>query len=393
MSVTPIKVTFLAHSLRLGGTEVQLSALASGIDRQRFAPSIVCIHGDGELMQVVRDAGIPVTVVGKRGRYDALALFGRIVRALRSYGPDVVYSYLDLPNVIAGLAKPFLRGSRVVWGVRAADMHLSERGLDWRVIFALQRMLANRADAIVCNSWAGRMHLEASGFPVDAMVVQPNGFDCDRHMPDDNARLRLRAELGLKETEIVVGMVGRLDPVKDHKTFLRAAARLAPDHRNLRFVCVGGGDEGFAQELKAFAASLGLSDRVLWTGSRADVPALYNAFDISTLTSYTEGFPNVVGEAMASGLPCVVTDVGDAARIVGDVGVVVPIGDAEALADGWRSLAMLSAVERKARGTLARERVVREFPLRAMRAGSESILRAVVEGQAIPRSADARQVS
>lgn len=392
MTDDPIKVTFFAHSLRLGGAEVQLAALARGLDRRNFAPSLVCIHGDGELLQTVRDAGVPVQVVGKRGRFDVVGLFVRIVRALRAQTPDVVYSFLGLPNVIAGMAGPFLRDCRIAWGVRASDMHVSERGLDWRILFALERMLAGRADAIVCNSWSGRDHLAANGFPTKAMVVQPNGIDCERHAPDAMARSRLRAELGVGDEEVVIGMVGRLDPMKDHPNFLRAAADLAAEVRQVRFICVGGGPDDYAAELRRLADELGLASRVIWTGVRTDVAALYNAFDIVTLSSrYGEGFPNVVGEAMACGLPCVVTDVGDAARVVGDTGIVVPIETPRALADGWRAVLAGGPQARAERGVRARQRIESEFPTRAMISGSEAILRALHQRQPLPARAATRQ--
>jgi glycosyltransferase involved in cell wall biosynthesis len=169
------------------------------------------------------------------------------------------------------------------------------------------------------------------------MVVIPNGIDTKRFCPDPEARQRIRAEWGVTESEKLIGLVGRLDPMKDHPTFLRAAALLMQEREDVHFVCVGDGPADYRRELHALGEELGLGQRLIWASARGDMPAVYNALDIATSSSYGEGFPNVVGEAMACGVPCVVTHVGDSARIVGETGVVVPPKDPEALAVGWKS--------------------------------------------------------
>lgn len=367
MTGRPIKLTLLAHSMRVGGAEVQFSALARGLDRARFSVTLVSFHEDGALLDEIRDAGIPVVTVGKRGRGDAAGFLFRIARAIRATRPDMIYSFLDFPNLVAALAWPFGAPCPIVWGIRTTDMRLSERGRLWQSIYALQRMVARRADLIICNSWAGRQHLIDQRFPSEHMVVVPNGIDTDRFRPRPEIRAEQRRLLGLDEHDIAIGLVARLDPVKDHRTFLRAAGLLYRHCPNARFVCVGGGAPDFTAELHAFADSLQLGDRVIWTGTRSDIPELLTAFDIATLNSaHAEGFPNVVGEAMAAGLPCVVTDVGDAAMIVDGHGLMAPIGDAEALAQAWRQLVDGGAHERRRRGDAARKRIVDEFPLQAM---------------------------
>jgi glycosyltransferase involved in cell wall biosynthesis len=349
--------------MRVGGAEVQLSSLARGLDRAEFAPTVVSFHSDGELLDELRAADVPVVTVGMRGRRDLLGLLWRVAGAVRGSRPDVVYSYLDFPNAVAAALKPWMRGSRLIFGIRASDMRLAERDRVWRAIFAAERLLAGAADLIICNSWAGRAHLVACRFPEDAITVVANGIDSNCFRPDAKARRRARAELGLVETDLAVGLVARLDPMKDHQTFLRAAAELAADVPEARFVCVGDGTDQYVGELRSLGQSLGLGDKVIWTGARSDVPALLNAFDIATLSSaYGEGYPNVVGEGMAAGLPYVATDVGDAARIVGDAGIVVPTGTPSALSSAWRRLAALGPDERGRIGTAARARIVENFP-------------------------------
>lgn len=393
MTGPPIKLTLLAHSLRVGGAEVQFSALARGLDRQRFAVTLVSFYDDGALLDEVRDAGIPVVTAGKRGRGDTVGFALRIARAIRATQPDIVYSFLDFPNLVAALTWPLGAPCRIVWGIRASDMKLAERGRVWRAIFALERLTARRADLIVSNSWAGRDHLRRQGFPADRMVVIPNGIDTDRFQPRPDARSRLRAELGLANGDVAIGLVARLDPMKDHRTFLRAAAQLRDVRPDARFVCVGGGAADYAAELRAYADSLGLGDRVIWAGARADVPDVLSAFDVATLSSaYGEGFPNVVGEAMAAGLPCVVTDVGDAARVAGDTGRVVPVGDSAGLAQAWRHLADAGHDERRRLGQAARMSILERFPLQAMIEHTADQLAGLANGTAQTSSGAGRAV-
>ncbi|MBT4491432.1 MAG: glycosyltransferase, partial [Rhodospirillaceae bacterium] len=274
---------------------------------------------------------------------------------------------LDIPNVVAAILKPITRGASLIWGIRASDMRLEERNRTWRMIFAVERLLAGTADRIICNSWAGRGHLEDSRFPSAAMTVIGNGIDTDRFCPDAAARARGRAEFSYSDEHMVIGLIARLDPMKDHQTFLRAAAELARDLPLARFICVGDGPAPYAGELRRLADSLGLTDRLIWTGARSDIPELLNAFDIATLSSaFGEGFPNAVGEGMATALPYVTTDVGDAARVVGDAGTVVPIASPSDLAGAWRDMAALSPQERAEIGRAARARVVANFPRQIM---------------------------
>ena len=224
------------------------------------------------------------------------------------------------------------------------------------------------------NSFRGRDHYVGRGFPAGKLVVIPNGIDTTYFTPKPDEGLKLRAEWGIGPNEIVIGLAARLDPLKDHETFLRAAAIAAKSRKDLRFVCVGGGVERDSARLESLANGLGLENRVVWAGECNDMPAAYGAMDIATCSSIVEGFPNMVGEAMACGVPCVVTDVGDCARITADTGIVVPPRDPPSLAQAWLQLAARTPAERKALGRRARARIEDEFSVAAL---GENTLRAL----------------
>jgi glycosyltransferase involved in cell wall biosynthesis len=259
----------------------------------------------------------------------------------------------------------------LVWGARASNVDLS--AYDWltRLIYRFARVLSSAADVVVVNSRAGAAHHSNQGYPQSRLQVIPNGIDTNRFQPDPVGRERLRREWGVPPHAPLVGLVGRLDPMKDHRTFLEAAAILAARHGDVRFVAVGGGAGLYADMLIDHAARAGISDRLTWAGIRADMPAVYSALDLSTSTSVGEGFPNAVAEAMACGTPCVVTDVGDSAWIVGNPGEVVPARDPASLANAWENVLVKRpvwpSIERRAR-------IVREFSVERLVTDTERLL-------------------
>jgi len=348
-------VTFVIRSLGLGGAERQLIELARGLMTRGWTVRVVAFYPGGELRPDLERAGVPVEDLAKRGRWDLLS-FARLVRILRRERAPIVHAYLGEANLVVAALRPLLACRVVVWGIRSAD--LSRNRQDWLsgVIGRLNRLLARRADLIICNSGAGMRVHAAEGYPAARMTVVPNGVDTQRFAPDPDARARVRSEWRVEPGELVLGLVGRLDPIKGHEVLLRAMAPSAAEAR-LRVVFVGTGPDDYREGLAALATQLGIADRVVWAGPRTDMPAVYAAMDLLVSASHGEGFSNVIAEAMACGVPCVVTDVGDSADIVGDVGWTCPPDDPAAL-----GAAIGQAVREPAtlaeRGGAARARIV-----------------------------------
>ncbi len=219
---------------------------------------------------------------------------------------------------------------------------------------------------VIANSNSGLIHHQGKGYHPQCFTVVPNGIDTARFQYDQNLRTLTRAEFGVLSDQILVGVIARLDPMKDHATFLKAAALVAREIKNVKFLCVGAGAEEYTKDLQLQTERLGLQDRLVWLGERHDMPAVYNALDLLVSSSaYGEGFPNVIGEAMASGVPCVVTDVGDSAKIVARSDYVVPPRDHEKLA-----AAICTALKAKNEGSGCssgwRERIVNEYSVQKM---------------------------
>lgn len=330
---------FLNRRFETGGAERQLISLLKGLDKTRFRILAVSLYDGGELSGELENIdGLKWVSLGKRGRWHLVGVLSRARRFAADFKPHVIYGYMGPTHFIA-LVLARLTGAKTVWAVRASNVKWEKYGLLSRYSFWLECRLSRFADLNIANSFAGKEHVVSQGFPVAKTVVIPNGIDADVFRPDAEAKARLRAEWGVAKHEHLIGLVARLDPMKDHPTFLRAASLLAKERNDVRFVCVGDGPKRYKSELVALARSLDLDRRLNWAGPRSDMLAVYNALDIATSAShYGEGSSNAIGEAMACGTPCVVTNVGDSAKIVGATGEVVKPRDAAELADGWRRL-------------------------------------------------------
>jgi len=339
VSLNKTNIFFLIRSLNIGGTERQLIELVKGLDRNHFDITVGLFYNEGALIEEIKSMPwIHVVSLNKSGRWDIIRFVLRFIKLLKSLQPDILYSFLPDAN-IAGLIAGRLSGvKRVVWGVRASNMDVSR--YDWlaRMSLRLSAFLSKFPDAIIANSHAGKEFHRGIGYSTNRMMVIPNGICTDRFKPDYSAGLKVRDEWGIDEETITIGLIGRLDPMKDHATFLRAVKIFNQEGCSVRFVCIGDGKEPYKSEIHSLCRTLGLSGSLIWAGEMEDMPSVYNAIDIVTSSSISEGFPNVIGEAMACGVHCVVTDVGDSAIIVGETGVIVNPEDPQALADGWTSM-------------------------------------------------------
>lgn len=356
------KLAFIIRSLNYGGAERQLVNLAKGLDKQGFDVSVLYFYPDGSFVKDLQESGISTICLEKQGRWHIFSFVWHLVRHLKQIHPDILHGYLGVPNLLTIFLKPFFPSTRMIWGIRNSQHSPNLYGWLGNLVFQLECLFSHFADLIIVNSHAGKAYCITHGFPADKMMVISNGIDTEKFQPDREARVKVRAEWGISENTILIGLVGRLDPRKDHPTFLKVAALLHQESQNIHFVCVGSGSENYTRELHDLANELGMSDKVIWAGARADMPAIYNALDIAVSSSYIEGFPNVIGEAMACGVPCVVTDVGDSAWIVGDTGMVVPPRNPEALKNAIKQL--IEELEANScNSTHIRQRIVEQFSI------------------------------
>lgn len=374
-----MKICLLIYKLDYGGAQRQVVELSKALAEAGHDVTLMsCYHGGAFSEEIKSHEKVKYITLNKRGRFDTFGFLFRFFKRIRALRPDVLYGFLSLGNLISVLVKILLPGVKVVFGVRASNIDLKKYGLSMRTAFQLECLFSRFADSVIANSFAGKVdYQKVFYFPGEIKVVQ-NGIDTELFKPDLEKRIKQRAEWKISDATTLIGIVGRLDPMKGCSVFIKAAAISAQKYQETRFVCVGSGSENYLQELKALAKEYGVLDRMIWTGFKKDMSGVYNGLDIFTSASlFGEGFSNAVGEAMSTGIPCVVTDVGDSYDIVRNTGIVVPPGDPEALAARWEEIINNNEGTRQC---LERRQVVKDrFSLQQLFEGTEKALIAVLE--------------
>lgn len=349
---SPTCLVFLIRDLGHGGAQRQLVTLARALAGQGTFDITVVHFYPGPFERELHAAGVKTACVGKRHRWDLAGFFIRLLSVMRRLKPDVIHGYLHESNLMALLIKPLCGWPKVVWGIRDSKTDADTWGILGRLSFRLNCLFSGWADRIIANSRAGRGYYTRQGYPSARFEVVPNGIDISRFQP------RPEAHQGF-----TVAMIGRLHPMKDHPTMLRALARV-PD---AKVVVMGDGDATYLADLRALAEDLGVSDRVEWQPAREDLARMYPDFDAVISTSaYGEGFSNVLGEAMACGLPVIASDVGDSPWLVDDLRWVFHAGDDTELAQKMRALVDLSPQDRAALGQRNRQRIEQNFTVEKM---------------------------
>ncbi len=375
-----IKVYHIITGLDTGGAETMLYKLITRIDQGIFENTVISLTDIGPIGRKLTAVGIPVCSLGMRKGPTGLFRVGYLARRLRHDRPSVVQTWLYHADVAGGLAARAAGGIPVIWNVRQSNLEQAVNKR-WTIVLAklcarLSRRLPTRI--VCCSESARTTHIDL-GYEESKTVVISNGFDLKAYSADPEARASVRQELGLPVDALLIGRVGRFDPQKDHRNFIRAAEKITAERPDACFLLVGKGVAWENRELSSCIDDTGIRDRYHLLGRRDDIPRLTAAMDIAVSSSCGEGFPNVVGEAMACEVTCVVTDVGDSAYIVGETGRVVPAGDSEALAAACLNLLDMDDSGRKALGQAARARVAKLFNLPVVVKQYEQLYQEILE--------------
>jgi glycosyltransferase involved in cell wall biosynthesis len=346
-----VKVLHVITGLETGGAERMLASLCLLWAKEGKAPIVVSLTDGGSQYDRLVAADIPVHTLGMRRGMPSLRGLCQLAHIIREHKPDVIQSWMYHADLYALLALALSRRramTKLYWGIRCSDMDLRRYGLALRIVVRLCALLSRFPNGIVVNSHAGARVHGRLGYRRRHMAVIENGIDTAVFRPDKAERASVRASLGLADDAFVIGSVARVDVMKDYPGLLS----MLDGTDGITCLAVGKGTDG----LPATPGLIGL-------GERNDVPAVLNALDLFvSVSSFGEGFSNAIAEAMATGLPVVATDVGDARHIVGIAGRIVPPKDPDALAK--TTLALRGDPQtRRAMGKAGRDRVEREFSL------------------------------
>jgi len=374
-----MRIVHIITSLDRHGAQMMLYKVLSKMDRSRFESVVVSLTDGGALRDQFAAIDVTVHSVGMKKRIPTPATIYRFVRLMKSLKPDLIQGWMYHGNLAAQLAAASSpRRVPVLWNVRGSSYNLKDVKPFTAVIIWLGGKLSSLPRLIINNSLVSAIkHEERLGYRSSKRMIISNGFDTEAFAPSTEARASLRLELGLSGDAMLIGLLARYHPMKDHVNFLRAAALLLKDHPQTHFVLSGDGVDRGNSQLRELINKLSIAESLHLLGERSDINRIAAALDIVALSSTSEGFPNVIGEAMACGVPCVVTDVGDSAFVVGETGRVVPPCDSEALAAAWRELIEMGESSRRELGQAARRRVLENFSIEAITSQYESLYQQV----------------
>ncbi len=341
-----------------------LLKLLQGLDRRRFAPEVISLTTLGEIGPRLQSKGIAVTAMGMQPGQPDPRRFIALVRHLRRSAPDVVHTWMYHADLLGGLAARLAGVRALAWGIRHSNLDPEHHKRATLLVVKACAWLSHRLPLgiLTCSERAREVHV-AAGYCADKMVLIANGFELSRFVPDVAARRSVRSELGLAPDTPLVGVVARDAPLKNHVGFVQAAAAVRAELPQCHFVMAGKDIDSGHAALGEAIARVGLQNHVHLLGRRDDVPRLMAALDVLASPSHGEAFPNVLGEAMACEVPCVVTDAGDSAEIVGDTGRVVSVADMKEMARQLLRVLQMPPERRAILGAKARARVQERYEL------------------------------
>lgn len=361
------KRTFhIITGLSTGGAERALYNLLQGGMAEQFDCHVISLVDEGTMGAQIKELGVPVYTLDMRRGLPSLAVVNRLRRLVKELQPDLIQGWMYHGNLAATLARTLgSRKAALVWNIRQSLYDLADEKRLTRVVIRANRLFSAAPDALLYNSHLSRSQHEAFGFASQNGKVIANGIDVQSCQYSETTRTRVRAELHIPEDALVVGHVARLHPMKDHPLFLKAAVTLTECFPGLHVV-LSGRDVSWQSQVFAQCVPSDLHHQFHLLGERTDVPDIMNAMNILSSSSYSEAFPNVLGEAMACEVPCVATDVGDSAVVVADAGIIVPPRDETALVEGLSQLLQMTNEERRSMGVHARTHITDNFALESI---------------------------
>lgn len=362
------KILFISTGLGTGGAEIMLYQLLSRIDRSKFEPVVLSLMGRDTYGKFIEALDIPVHTLEINQGQLPLDKIGKLTQIIHQQQPDLIQGWMYHGNLAAQFSS-WITGKKtpVLWSIHHSLHSLGSEKFLTQVLIRLGGLTAKLVSKIAFVSEKSRVQHQKLGYPAGNSCAIPNGFDISVFKPSDTDKNQFRDEVGLARESILIGSIARYHPMKDHANFLKAAQILLAEFPKTNFLLVGTDVDEQNPSLSNLIVELNIGERVTLMGERRDIPKIASALDIMTSSSaFGEAFPLVIGEAMSCGVPCVVTDIGDSASIVGDTGKIVPPQNPQALANAWKELIVLGEKGRQVLGKKARQKVIKHYSLDAI---------------------------
>lgn len=359
-----MKTVHIITGLSTGGAEQALYNLLKGGLSDSFETYIVSLSDEGTMGPKIASLDIPVIALNMSKRRLSFMSFIKLIHIIRKFKPDLIQGWMYHGNLVALISRVLSIGSPVLaWNIRHSLSDLNQEKFLTRQVIKINRLFSSNADILIYNSYRSRKQHEKFGFSKVNSKVISNGIDTKLFSFSSLDRKKIRSNLKIPENADVIGHFARFHPMKDHSNFIKAAESLAYRHQNLYFLLSGKDILSDNTKLIDLIAPQ-MRNRFHFLGERNDVHKLMSSIDIFCMSSaWGEGFPNVLAEAMSTGIPCVATDIGDSSLIIDDTGVVVPPNDLSALVRGLNSLLVISREERFLLGEKALDRMITYYQL------------------------------
>lgn len=360
------KVLYIITTLDVGGAENVLYQLLKCQNSKEWESCVLCLSAPGVFARKIRELGIQVVSFDLRARPYNLINWVRLFQFIKKFQPDVIHARMYHACFISFLSSTFVRKNRHIWSVHNTNLNLRDLGLTTWILVRLLSLLSAFPDKIIFVSHASRDTHEKIGFKLHKSIIIFNGYATEKFQPDRNRALAFRKDMGLAPETEIIGLVSRDHVQKNIDGFFEMAKFVKNLRPEVYFVCCGQGLDEENEKVSEMINSFGLEDRVFLLGVRLDMEYVYPIFDVLVLPSRGESFPNVLGEAMSCGVPCVSTDVGDASVILSEVGEIVPVENMKELANKAIETLRLSKVEKENLSIKVREKVVKKYALEKM---------------------------
>lgn len=360
-----MKVLHIIIGLDVGGAELMLKRLVeSDPSNHAYRHAVVSLTDLGSLGEQIQSNGVEVYTLGMRTVFDIPLVLWRLICLIRATKPDIVQTWMYHSDLLGGLAARLVGSCSVIWNIRSTAIPQGTLS----ITFWLVRLCAICSyfipDRIICCANTAKIAHVKLRYAAHKMTVIPNGYDFFAFKLNPNLRKKVRLELGFNDADIVIGAIGRFDPLKDFHNFVTAASYTAAERGDVRFLMVGRGNEWSNHMLRGWIKEVGLEKSFYLIGQQANIACLLSAMDIFCLSSASEAFPNVLVEAMAIGLPCVVTQAGDAASILDDDDFVVPVKDSVSLAGALLRMCDLNSIYRSTLGEKNAKKVREKYGIK-----------------------------
>ena len=368
-----MKILHVITGLQAGGAERMLFNLVTRMD-SRFTSHVVSLGSEGVYGEKLRSAGIPAICLGMNPGRPSLTGLAGLVRTSLAFRPDIIQGWMYHGNLAGCLIPRRKAKTKLLWNIRQTLYSMAYEKAGTAFVIKAGAKLSGIPASIVYNSKLSSLQHEKIGFKDSKTILIPNGFDLDAFKPDSTAKSKLQKSLNLSPDSSLIGLIARYHPMKGHADFLAAAQVVVAKKPNVHFLMVGTGVDQSNQDLMNAVQSSGISTRIHCLGERKDVSAIVAGLDVLCVASiYGEGFPNVIGEAMASGVGCVVTDIGDSALILGEGGIAVEPGNPKGLSEGIHRWLDMEANERERIKHALRDRVTKNYSIASVARAYENL--------------------